>query len=78
MYAGVGPKFADGGIITKRINNATIGEAGPEAVIPLNQLMNEFKEMKQILTAILHKEGTITLNGTKMGTAMAVGAYKIQ
>jgi hypothetical protein len=40
--------------------------------------MNEFKEMKQILSAILHKEGTITLNGTKMGTAMAVGSYKVQ
>lgn len=30
------PKFADGGIITREINNATIGEAGPEAIIPLN------------------------------------------
>ena len=29
------PKFATGGIITKRIDNATIGEAGKEAVIPL-------------------------------------------
>lgn len=41
-------------------------------------LLKEFQEMKQILNAILHKEGTITLNGTKMGTAMAVGSYKIQ
>ena len=41
-------------------------------------LLKEFQEMKQILTAILNKEGTITLNGTKMGTAMAVGSYKIQ
>lgn len=29
------PKFATGGIITSPINNATIGEAGPEAIIPL-------------------------------------------
>jgi hypothetical protein len=29
-------EFAKGGIITKEVNNATIGEAGPEAVIPLN------------------------------------------
>ena len=29
-------KFAEGGIVTKEINNATIGEAGLEAVIPLN------------------------------------------
>jgi hypothetical protein len=73
-----GKEFAKGGIVTSRIDNATIGEAGPEAVIPLNQLMGEFKEMRQILTAILNKEGTITLNGTKMGTAMAVGSYKVQ
>jgi hypothetical protein len=31
-----GPKFATGGIVTSEINNATIGEAGPEAIIPLN------------------------------------------
>jgi len=30
------PKFATGGIVTSEINNATIGEAGPEAIIPLN------------------------------------------
>lgn len=31
-----GTAFAEGGIVTKEINNATIGERGPEAVIPLN------------------------------------------
>ena len=31
-------KFARGGIVTSEINNATIGEAGPEAIIPLNSL----------------------------------------
>jgi len=29
-------EFAEGGIVTKEINNATIGEVGPEAIIPLN------------------------------------------
>ena len=29
-------EFADGGIVLSEINNATIGEAGPEAIIPLN------------------------------------------
>jgi hypothetical protein len=71
------PAMATGGIVSKP-TRALIGEAGPEAVVPLNQLMAEFKEMKQVLVQILHKEGTITLNGTKMGTAMAVGSYKIQ
>jgi hypothetical protein len=93
--------MAKGGIVTQP-TKALVGEAGPEAVIPLNKLsdiinspsakkqntdnvnnnsdalLKEFKEMKQILSAILNKEGTITLNGTKMGTAMAVGSYKIQ
>ena len=31
-----GTKFAKGGIVTGEINNATVGEAGPEAIIPLN------------------------------------------
>jgi len=31
-----GTAFATGGIVTSPITNATIGEAGPEAVIPLN------------------------------------------
>jgi len=31
-----GAAFAVGGIVTSEINNATIGEAGPEAIIPLN------------------------------------------
>jgi len=31
-----GAAFAEGGIVTKEINNATVGEAGPEAIIPLN------------------------------------------
>ena len=92
--------MAKGGIVTQP-TKALVGEAGPEAVIPLNKLseilnspnrqtqnittntnndalLKEFQEMKQILNAILNKEGTITLNGTKMGTAMAVGSYKVQ
>ena len=31
-----GTAFAEGGIVTGEINNATVGEAGPEAIIPLN------------------------------------------
>jgi hypothetical protein len=28
--------MASGGVVTSRIDNATVGEAGPEAIIPLN------------------------------------------
>jgi len=32
---GAGAEFANGGIVTSPISNATVGEAGPEAIIPL-------------------------------------------
>ena len=35
-YSSNVPKFAKGGIVTGEIRNATIGEAGAEAIIPLN------------------------------------------
>jgi hypothetical protein len=69
--------FADGGIVT-RPTNALIGEAGAEAVIPLERLMAEFKEMRAILTQIANKEGAVYLDGTKVGTAMAMSTYKTQ
>jgi hypothetical protein len=34
--AGGGSSFAKGGIVRSRIDNATIGEAGPEAIVPLS------------------------------------------
>lgn len=70
-------ELAKGGVITKR-TVATVGEAGPEAVIPLNQLMNEFKAMRDILNKIANKEGIIYFDTTKVGTAMTVGTYKLQ
>ena len=69
--------FADGGIVN-RPTNALIGEAGAEAVIPLDRLMAEFKEMRAILTQIANREGTVYLDGTKVGTAMAMSTYKTQ
>ena len=75
---GIGPKFAEGGIVTKPITNATVGEAGPEAIIPLDQLMKRFDQMNNTLNAILNKESGVYLDGTKVGTAMAVSTYRVQ
>ena len=63
--AAAGPAFAEGGIVTKPITNATVGEKGPEAIIPLNSpagkavlgdnkqnnsdVVSELKEIKRIL-----------------------------
>ena len=70
-------ELAVGGIVTKP-TNALVGEAGAEAVIPLDRLMAEFKEMRAILTQIANREGTVYLDGNKIGTAMAMGTYKTQ
>ena len=53
-----GPKMATGGIVTKPIRNATIGEAGREAIIPLdsaqgrNILGIDFNKLVQALRGI--------------------------
>jgi len=70
-------ELAIGGIVTKP-TNALVGEAGAEAVIPLDRLMSEFREMRAILTQIANREGTVYLDGTKVGTAMAMSTYKTQ
>ena len=46
-----GVAMAEGGIVTRR-TNATIGEAGPEAVIPLDKFMTEFKTLKSEMSAV--------------------------
>ena len=74
----IGPKFASGGIVTKQINNATIGEAGPEAIIPLGELMKHFDKMNNTLNAILKKNSDIYFDVTKVGTAMNVSTYRVQ
>jgi hypothetical protein len=78
MYAGSGPKFADGGIVTRRIDNASVGEAGPEAIIPLSQLMGHFNKTNLILEQILHKEGYVDINSSKFGTGYSLGTFKVQ
>ena len=70
--------FATGGIVTKRIDNATVGEAGPEAIIPLSNLMEEFRSMREILSQIRDKEGTVNMDTTKVGTTTNMGTYKVQ
>ena len=67
--------FAEGGIVTKPVKGL-VGEAGPEAIIPLDKLMAEFREMRAILTQIANREGNVYLDGTKVGKAMAMSTYK--
>lgn len=67
------PEMATGGIVTRR-TKAVVGEAGPEAVIPLDKFYAKLDE----LISTVKQGGNIYLDGTKVGTAMAVGTYKVQ
>jgi hypothetical protein len=80
------PKFADGGIVTSPITNATIGEAGPEAIIPLNSpkansmmggmdltpMINAINEVRTAVTALANRpiNSVINIDGKAIGTAV--------
>ena len=70
------PKFAAGGIVTSEINNATIGEAGPEAIIPLTDFNAKLDRM---ITALedLKKGGGVYMDTRLVGEALVVGGYKL-
>ncbi len=65
--------MATGGIVTGP-TRALVGEAGAEAVVPLDKF---YAKLDELIVAV-RQGGNIYLNGTKVGTAMSVGAYKTQ
>jgi hypothetical protein len=44
----------------------------------LSPLLAKMDQMNTILNQLLAKEGTVTLDGNKVGTALTVGSYKMQ
>lgn len=70
---GPGKAMATGGIVTGP-TRALIGEAGTEAVIPLDKFYAKLDE----LISVIKQGGHVYLDGTKVGTAMNVGTYKLQ
>jgi len=58
------------------------GEEGGGEAAPANNdtaiLAQKLDQMNSTLQAILAKEGTVTLDGTKVGTALTVGSSKLQ
>lgn len=65
--------MASGGIVTGP-TRALVGEAGAEAVVPLDKF---YAKLDELIVAV-KSGGNIYLNGTKVGTAMAVSSYKTQ
>jgi len=76
-------KLAEGGIVSKP-TNALIGEAGPEAVVPLNSDKSMNVNTKALeakidrLIAVIEKGGVVMLDGQKVGQALVLGSYKQQ
>ena len=73
--------MAEGGIVTKP-TNAIIGEAGPEAVIPLNKNLNVnldplVKKIDELILAV-KQGGNVYLDSNKVGQAHNIGAVKVQ
>lgn len=65
--------LAEGGIVNGP-TKAIVGEAGPEAVIPLTKFYEKMDE----LIDVIKQGGNVYLDGTKVGTAMNVSTYKVQ
>ena len=76
-------KLATGGIVTSP-TRALIGEAGPEAVVPLNndKSMNVYskalEEKLDTLIAVIQQGGNVYLDGNKVGTVLGASTYKMQ
>jgi hypothetical protein len=86
-----GAAFASGGIVTSPITNATVGEAGPEAIIPLSsptanamlgggnsELLGAINDMKNVISS---QKFNITLNNQnnieRSGTSIREYSYKL-
>jgi hypothetical protein len=66
-------EMARGGIVSKP-TRAIVGEAGTEAVIPLDKFYAKLDE----LISVVKSGGHVYLDGNKVGTTMTVGTYRTQ
>ena len=68
-----GPEFANGGIVMKRTTRATVGEAGPEAIIPLNAF---YAKLDDLITAT-REGGNVIMSSTAVGHVGAMNTFSI-
>ena len=83
ITAGAGPKFVKGGIVTKPIYNAIVGEAGPEAIIPLGSseglggLIKAQQETNMLLKQLLSKNTNIYMDSNKVSTTISQNSFNV-
>ena len=51
--------------------------SGPQGSSGGNSMAQEMREIKSILSQILHKEGNVTLDGNKVGKALVMSGYRM-
>ena len=73
--------FADGGIVNQPVKGI-VGEAGPEAIIPLSQADNvlgtgEITKLLKELISVVNKGGDVFLDGSKVGYTLALQSSKM-
>jgi len=73
IYAPKEIKKADGGIVNSTVRNITAGEAGPEAIVPLNAF---YAKLDTLISAV-EKGGNIYLETDKVGTAHNKSTFKL-
>jgi len=64
--------LATGGIVQKP-TNTLIGEAGAEAVIPLNEFYAKMDELIKVVS----QGGNVMLDGVKVGNTLSMASYKL-
>ena len=72
-YASKEIKKADGGIVTSTVQNITAGEAGPEAIVPLNAF---YSKLDALISAV-EKGGNVYFEADKVGTTNSKHTFKL-
>jgi len=72
-YAPKEIKKADGGIVTSTVRNITAGEAGPEAIVPLNAF---YSKLDALISAV-EKGGNVYFEADKVGTTNSKHTFKL-
>jgi len=72
MGGGYDMEMAAGGIVNKP-TKALVGEAGPEAVIPLREF---YAKMDELIAAV-KQGGNVYMDSRKVGESLVIGGYKM-
>ena len=74
----LGKLFGVGDSDSESADADSTGAKGSSVSSDITLLAEKLDQMNLTLNALLVKEGTVTLDGSKVGTALTVGSYKLQ